>query len=48
MATAIILLTDLLRSEVMKHGMCIHGDIGKVRRAAILASVDNNESLASR
>ena len=48
MATAIILLTDFLRSEVMKHGMWIHGDIGQVRRAAILASVDNNESLASR
>ena len=28
--------------------MCIHGDIGQVRRAAILASVDNDESLASR
>ena len=43
MATA-----NLLRSEVMKHGMCIHGDIGQVRRAAILASVDNDESLVSR
>ena len=48
MATAIILLTDLLRSKVVKHGSCIHGDIGQVRRAAILASVDNNESLASQ
>ena len=48
MATAIILLTDLLRGEVMKHSPCIHGDIGQVRRAAILASVDNNESLTSR